>query len=203
MGLDRFVHDASHATLATAFAATVAPPEATQLVGEIVGFGDSLTGDIHPTARASAWRPAALLVVLLSLLALSGCLILPIPLSGDRVVSGVRVEVEQVDALLPGVTSRAEVLARIGPPTVHWRDARVFVYEWETLDAVVIWAFGACSGGAAGALDITGDHALIMQFDARGMLQRREVVEPWSDYGAFLESWVANGQPVAAVGAER
>lgn len=124
-------------------------------------------------------------------LTLGGCLAIPVPTSGKKVLSGRPVDDEQLAFLTPAVTTRREVIERLGNPNILWEDARVFAYSWEVRQGAVYWV----AYGGFGREDLPEHHLLLIQFDEHGRLSRFErTIRPASQlYADFLEKWV--GQP--------
>lgn len=128
-----------------------------------------------------------------ALLLQAGCLLLPIPTSEDKVLAGTPVTEEQLAFLAPGVTTKSEVVDRLGEPDVIWEEARLFAYEWTVRQGILIWAVGAGYTGHAGATDLPKRYMLLVQFDERDRVQRfeRAAWPSGQSHGRFLEQWVA------------
>ena len=58
-----------------------------------------------------------------------GCVIVPVPLP-EKMVSGEKPD-ESPSFIEIGVTSKAEISDRLGPPVVIWLDENIFVYDWK------------------------------------------------------------------------
>jgi hypothetical protein len=129
---------------------------------------------------------------------LCGCV--PIPLSEPKVLAGKEVSLEQLEFLTPGVTTKAEVIARLGQPSVVWEDARVMTYDWEMRWGVLVWAVGGYGVGYAGITDIPTHHLLLMEFDDAWRLRRSERVvrEERTPYSECLLQWKAGIHPASA-----
>ena len=107
-------------------------------------------------------------------------------------LSGKPVTEEQLAFLAPKVTTKREVLERLGSPSVIWDDARVFAYNWQMRQGILIWAVGGYGGGAMGAEDIPKRYVLLILFDGNDRVERFErAVRPASvSYGKFIERWL-------------
>ena len=70
----------------------------------------------------------------------TGCIVLPIP-HEETVLYGNRVESTQLQTFQPGLTTRADVEAILGPPEVFWLDQRIAYYRWD----VSTWSVFFCS----------------------------------------------------------
>lgn len=91
-------------------------------------------------------------------------------------------------------TTRSEVVARLGNPDVIWEEARLFAYNWEMRQGILVWAVGAYYSGAAGVADIPRHYMLLIRFDDQDRVQRFErAVRPAREtYGDFLKEWIRN-----------
>ncbi|MFN9078392.1 MAG: hypothetical protein ACK5WX_13310 [bacterium] len=119
---------------------------------------------------------------------------MPIPLPQDTVLEGKPVTAEQIAFLTPSVTTKAEIIERLGLPSVVWEDARVMTYDWEMRQGILIWAVGGYTVGAAGITDIPAHHLLIMEFDESWTLRRYEHAtrDLMKSYPDFLVEWKAS-----------
>ncbi len=130
-----------------------------------------------------------LLILLLGCLA-SGCILLPIPTSETKVLSGRRVTDEQTSSLQVGVTTKTDIVMLLGAPDVFWEDQRIFAYNWTVRRGVI---FAVIFTGAVGIFDIPKGYVLLIQFDENAVVQRfvrvtgslseayREVVVKWGE----------------------
>lgn len=122
----------------------------------------------------------------------TGCVLLPMPVEERKVLAGKPVTEEQLAFLTIGATTKNEVMTRLGSPDVIWEEARLFAYNWEMRQGILLWAVGAYYSGAAGMSDIPKHYVLIIQFDDQNRVQRfdRAVRPPFQSYGDFLKEWV-------------
>lgn len=132
--------------------------------------------------------------VTLLILALSACIMLPIPTYDIKVLSGKPVTDEQLSFLKPLTTTKQDVIEKIGNPDIIWEDARIFVYPWDMRQGILFWATGGGYTGAAGALDIPKHHVLLIQFDEQDIVQRFEhAIRPLhKSFPVFLQEWNDN-----------
>lgn len=132
--------------------------------------------------------------LLCAALSLTGCIALPISTNEDKVLAGKPVAEDQLAFIVPKVTTKREVIDRLGSPDVIWEDARVFAYNWEMRQGILFWAISGYTTGAAGAEDIPRRYALLIRFDEQGRVERfARKVRPWSgSYGQFLQEWLKN-----------
>jgi outer membrane protein assembly factor BamE (lipoprotein component of BamABCDE complex) len=127
-----------------------------------------------------------------AVLALAGCVALPISTREDKVLAGKPVTEEQLSFLVPKVTTKREVVDRLGSPNLIWQDARVLAYNWEMRQGILFWVISGYTTGAAGAEDIPKRYVLLILFDEHDRVERFErTVRPASmSYGKFIEAWL-------------
>lgn len=126
----------------------------------------------------------------LALLAFSccGCLMAPIPTTEhqrDDLPGRTNITPEVIEGLRPGITTRQEVLARLGTPDGVFERERTFVYLWSKCAGYFTWfIYGYVAGGSAGAAPVGKGYALIIEFDAAGAFQRQRIVSKnnWTDW---------------------
>lgn len=119
----------------------------------------------------------------------------PVPTPEDKVLSGKQVKKEQLSFLSPSITTKQDVLERLGNPAVIWEDARVFVYRWEMRQGILFWAVGAYYSGALGMTDLPKKYLFLIQFDGQDRVQRFEqtVCPPYRSCADCLIEWVVGG----------
>jgi len=129
-----------------------------------------------------------------ALISQTGCVFLPIPTQARKVLAGNPVTEEQLVFLAPNFTTKSEVLTRLGSPDVIWEEARLFAYNWEMRQGILIWAVGAYYSGAAGMSDIPKHYMLLIQFDDQDRVRcfERAVRPAYKSYGDFLKEWIGN-----------
>lgn len=122
--------------------------------------------------------------VLFLLLALQGCVVVPIPVSQSLGVSRdtrSNLDTETPNAFVPGESTRADVLLQLGEPDGRGDDDLWFSYGNRLKRGGLQWAAcGAALSGSAGCLPISKvyrSQRLIIRFDANGRL-REQSFEP-------------------------
>lgn len=122
-------------------------------------------------------------------LLIGGCLYVPTP--NGRTIEGSEVKDDDLSFLKPGVTTKAEVTAQFGNPTMFWRDENIFVYRWVRREGVLVWAVAAGYSGSFGAADIPQELAFLLKFDRDDRLVGSEIVKRpmLKSYGEFLLEW--------------
>ena len=123
---------------------------------------------------------------------LTGCVMLPFPTSQDRMLAGKQITEEQISFVTPEITTRQEVLERLGNPRVIWEDARIFVYNWQMRQGVLFFAWGAYYTGGFGMKDIPRHYLLLIRFDEQDRVRRfeRAVCPLHRSYADCLREWV-------------
>ena len=104
------------------------------------------------TSKATSYRLNRLFLTLLLFLAgvlLTGCLVVPLPGNEKKVMRGSAVGDGQVAKVEIGLTTRKEVEATLGQPSIIWEDKRVYAYDWDVVKMRWLWmiAAGATGGG--------------------------------------------------------
>ena len=128
-------------------------------------------------------------ILILVVIWASACIAIPFP--ADEVTSGHEISEEEVLFIESGVTTRQQVLERLGDPSVIWEDERVVAYNWEHVGWRMAIVAAAGGTGVGGVLDVTTPHALVIQFDEADRVKKfeRTTIPPLS-YGPFLREWV-------------
>jgi hypothetical protein len=142
------------------------------------------------------------LLAALAVAGLTGCIAIPIPVdhAEGRVVDPQKTPIEI------GVTTRDEIIARVGKPDAVFEDERVlkelgvntddpdrkisvFVYTWQ--HANVLWLVAVANFVAGGHYSYSDD-VLCIQFDASGRVARAVWAElpDTKSYGMFVSEWV-------------
>ena len=102
--------------------------------------------------------------LLIALLFVEGCVMLPIPTGDDKVLAGRKISEEQLSPIRPGITTKKEVVERLGEPTVIWEDERIFAYNWQMRWGILFVVAGGHGAGYAGAVDIANKYVLLIRF---------------------------------------
>ena len=87
-----------------------------------------------------------------------GCITIPLP--ENKVLSGERITTEQLVFIERGVTSKLEIIDQLGQPNVYLIDKNIYAYDWQTRQAIMIWAIGNGYTGSVGAIDIPKNYVL-------------------------------------------
>lgn len=171
------------------------------LKGSLCGEGGFRLFGRYPAMWDRNTRRTGLLLALV-LMALQGCVILPIPTPEHGLLSG-RGEITKADVapLEVGKTTREEVLLRFGEPEATLDDQQVFIYHWQIVRGYVFWALGipaCCQAGAAGAADVTPiakDYLVLLEFDEHGQLKRfeRTSIGFFESLTERVDTWTPSG----------
>ena len=104
-----------------------------------------------------------------------GCVLIPTPAyKSDVLPTRQNLSPKDAQQIKTGVTSREEVLLRLGEPDATFGEGRRFVYLWGD---IVAWFFvGAGYSGTGG--EVSRGSMLEVDFDPSGIVCRREVRTP-------------------------
>ncbi len=136
------------------------------------------------------------MLVVAALPALHACMALPVPFSQQREVEGQEVSRLAALRLSPGRTTRSEVVALLGEPSVQWDAERVLVYDWAARESRTVLVSNQQQPlGFDQVHDGTKAHQVALQFDVHDRLLRvRNVVEDTVGHQhASLHQWVVDG----------
>ncbi len=142
---------------------------------------------------------------------LTGCVVLPVPSFSNKVVSGKRIQSEDISFVQPGVTTVAAFVERLGEPWARYQDLGVMVYCWETLAGhwVAVMPPSGFNNPWASE-EITRLHYLLVQIDERDRVQRcgfikspgdaatKDVVIKWLEKKVQPDGPANGSQPVGS-----
>jgi|GEM_PF-963280 len=140
-------------------------------------------------------RPRSFLFLpILVILLLASCVMLPVPTKESKVLAGKPVKDEQLSFLKPKITTKDEVIERLGHPNIIWDDARAFIYDWDMRQGILFWAVGAYVTGNAGMTDIPKHYQFIARFDEQDrVVDFTRMTRPlFQRYADFLTEWLKN-----------
>ena len=126
--------------------------------------------------------------MLFAALSCCGCVMAPIPTQEhhrDDLPGRTNITTEAIDALQPGLTTRQEVLLKLGTPDGVFEQERTFVYLWSKCAGYFSWfMYAGMAAGSAGTEPVGKGYALIMEFDHSGVFQRHRIVSKnnWVDW---------------------
>jgi len=120
-------------------------------------------------------------VPLLSAL-LTGCVPIPTPYGTSRISE------KTIAAVVPGTTTRADVLLALGTPDESDSDDRRFAWYWTETYSWNVWSIGI---GTGGMFPTYGGECLDIAFDERGIVTRAEKLGQglYGGPGNCLKSW--------------
>ena len=129
-------------------------------------------------------------VLLPVFLTLSGCITIPTP--ENKVLSGEKVTNLQLVFVKQGMTTKSEITDQLGPPDIFLIDKNIFAYDWQTRQAIMIWAIGGPYQASVGAADIPKNYVLLIRFDAEDIVQNYEITTRslFVSYGDHLIRWI-------------
>lgn len=147
-------------------------------------------------------RPGRILLAGLAACLLSGCVVVPVPVSKKNTLAGVRIQPAELKFMQAGETTLSDVEAKLGSPTVRFDDIRVVAYTWEDPSVLWFWLFGG-GGGApdAGCQRVGKCLSLLVEADAANRVSRYEVVERRSGetVRSHAVAWAKKGNNAAAL----
>jgi hypothetical protein len=117
---------------------------------------------------------------------LGGCVIIPLP------ETPARFESEQLAFIEIGVTDRATVEARLGPPDYFWEDHRLMIYGWTTRAGWIIVAVP----GAGNMEELRNGYRLLVQLDPVDRVRRHGIQkdEWFKSEQDEIAAWLAEPQ---------
>lgn len=105
-------------------------------------------------SKPRRWLSWLLLAVLFGPVVVAGCVALPIKIGEEEALAGRRIGPKDVAFLKPGITTRDEVVSKLGAPTFDLSDLGILSYVWIELkeDWAIIWGLPplACKSPACG-----------------------------------------------------
>jgi hypothetical protein len=145
-------------------------------------------------------KAAPILILPLLAVLLTGCGgLIPIPPVSHQIEYGRAITAGQIKFIVPGRTTQAEVVARLG---CDFRDSprvSALAYSWQYNGTKVAWwyflAWGDFAAGDGGIKDVTGWQAFFVAFDQAGRVTEFEfhnLNHPWSLQQTLdeqLEDW--------------
>jgi hypothetical protein len=105
------------------------------------------------------------------------CLAIPIPQGYRNLESeGQRIGEARLGFVVPGETTKAEFIERIGQPYLVLDDLGVMAYYWKMLAAYVPWIAGWYGGGTGGVVEVDRQNVLLVAYDDRAIIERYEFI---------------------------
>jgi hypothetical protein len=123
-------------------------------------------------------RPLTILFFSVLLLLLNpGCLIIP---QGHKNIelSGKRIEEEKLNFVVPGKTTKAEFIEKVGQPYLMMDDFGVMAYYWKMLAAYMPWLLVGYTGMAGGMEELSLQYMLLVAFNDNGCITKYETIRP-------------------------
>ena len=130
-----------------------------------------------------------LLVLLVFISPLEGCLF--IPTFGDEVF-GKRIKHDQLQFIELGVTTKKEILERLGLEYYFCADENIMVYSWRMRVAVVPWMIAGGYSMTGGIEEIWTKYDLFIQLDEYDRVRRFERKQNESGKGILnrIQDWL-------------
>ena len=104
-----------------------------------------------------------------------GCVIVPtFGYKSDNLPTRQNVSAADAKRIVPSVTTREEVLLRLGEPDASFAAGSRFVYLWADVGAVLV----AGAGYGGGAMELSNGHAIEIRFGPDGVVSDCRVSQP-------------------------
>lgn len=118
-------------------------------------------------------RQLTALVVLACAAFIAGCIVVPLPSANQhQVLAGKAPDSAGMDSILPGLTTRAEVIAQFGEPPIDLLGLRMLVYPWVSLKRTWLTIFPTPQGLGTITLPQTDSTALFVAIDGQGKVAK-------------------------------
>lgn len=98
---------------------------------------------------------------------LSGCLYIP-TIEHDLLSGRAMISKRDIAAFAPGETRRADVLLKLGDPSIRLDEYRFFCYAWERMQGFI----GTGYGGVGGSKDVGKQYYFCAQFSSANVYLR-------------------------------
>jgi hypothetical protein len=120
-----------------------------------------------------------------------GCIAIPIPQGYRNIVrEGERIGEPRLSFVVPGETTKAEFIERIGQPYLVLDDSGVMAYYWKMLSANVPWFAAGYYTGTGGNIEVDRQYALLVSYDDRGIIDRYETIKNFQVRGLSKEQTI-------------
>lgn len=124
-------------------------------------------------------RPLTILFLACCCLCLHpGCLAIPIPQAHRNIErEGKKIEEATLSFVVPGKTTKAEFIEKIGQPYLMLDDHGVMAYYWKMLAAYVPYVVGGGPyAAAAGIAEVKPQYLLLVSYDDQGVITNYETI---------------------------
>lgn len=108
-----------------------------------------------------------------------GCAAIIIPASEGEVMSGRKITSENIEFIKQGITSRNEVIQKLGRPYMDFEDLQTIAYFWEVLGYYMPWIALGYYGGGGWVEKIGKTYALLIAFDKDDYVSKFEIKALW------------------------
>lgn len=112
------------------------------------------------------------------LLLLVGCLVLPT--NYYQAGSRHNIKPETADFLVPGITTKEEVLLKLGEPDYASEDGQRFGYAWTKVKA--IWIIVSSAPGGIGGGEFPYSDVLMTSFDCSNRVSEVRLLKGWGSH---------------------
>ncbi len=106
-----------------------------------------------------------------------GCLIIP-QAHRNIELSGNKIDEEMLSFVVPGKTTKAEFIEKVGQPYLTMDDFGVMAYYWKMLEAYMPWLLVGPGVVAGGVEELSNQYMLLMAYDDNGCITKYETIRP-------------------------
>ena len=110
------------------------------------------------------------------LLAVQACCAIPIPVPEKEMLSGTEMQGKDVVFIKSGITSRGEIVEKLGKPYAIIEELRIIAYKWEMLSGYMPWFIAGGYSGVGGVLTRGSNKVLFVAFDENDRVTRFEII---------------------------
>ncbi len=146
-------------------------------------------------------RTNTLLTVLLAwccLWLLPACLAVPIPRGHKNIErAGKKIPESSLSFVVPGQTTKAEFIEKVGQPYLRLDDYGVMAYYWKMLDVSIPWVAAGPYAAAGGIGEVQSQYLLLVSYNDQGVIntyeiiRKRQIKEPLFQSSSIYEQALA------------
>ncbi len=141
-------------------------------------------------------RPlAGFLLGVVCLGCLAGCLLYIPQRYRQAALAGEKIHTERLRMLVPGETTKAEFIDKVGQPYLDLDDFGVMVYYWKMLSGSLVSIIGGGYQACGAVMEHSETNLLLLAYDADGIITKHEIVRPQlvATVNESAITWVGQG----------
>jgi hypothetical protein len=124
-----------------------------------------------------------------------GCLYIP---QGHKNIElrGTKIGEEKLGFLVPGKTTKAEFIEKVGRPYLMMDDYGVMAYHWKMLKGYIPFFVPGYTGVLAGVGQVSKNYLLLLSYDDKGVITRYETIQSFASKPVNEQAieWVGRGE---------